>query len=187
MPKNSILRVQDYSIKADDVFLFDNNVWMYLFCPLANFQKDKRQRIYSNLFNNILSRKRPIFINSLILSEFSNRYLRLDYDLANKDDGKSIAKQFPFYKRDYVGSPRYLKTVSDLKIAMSKIIGVCERASDDFNSINLTDVFTLFQKIGFNDSYYLYFAQRKNWIIVTDDSDFLGPNVPDLGVRILTY
>ncbi|GGH58432.1 hypothetical protein GCM10011379_04160 [Filimonas zeae] len=111
----------------------------------------------------------------------------MDYDLANKNDGQSATKAFPSYKKDYVGSKRYLQTVSDLKIAMTKITKVCAKASDDFNSINLEEVLTLFQKIGFNDSYYVYFAKKKNWIIVSDDSDFTNSNVPEVGLKILTY
>jgi predicted nucleic acid-binding protein len=186
MPKNNVLKIQQYTPKSSDVFLFDNNIWMYMFCPLANFQKDQRQKVYSNFFNSLLSRRLPIFVNSLILSEFSNRYLRLDFDLANKNDGKSITKAYPNYKKDYVGSPRYVKTVSDLKISLSQIVKVCQKCSDDFNSINTDDIFSLFQKIGFNDSYYVYFAKNKNWIIVTDDSDFTGTNLPEVGITILT-
>ena len=187
MPKNSILNIQNYTPKSSDVFFFDNNIWMYIFCPLANFQRDRRQRVYSNFFNNLLSRKLPIFINSLILSEFSNRYLRLDFDLANKDDGKSITKAYPSYKKDYVGSAQYTKTVRDLKIALSQIAKVCQKCSDEFNSINVDEVFALFQKIGFNDSYYIHLAKKKNWIIVSDDSDFTGATLPEVGLTILTY
>ena len=45
----------------------------------------------------------------------------------------------------------------------------------------------MFQKIGFNDSYYIYLSKKKNWIIVSDDSDFTGPNLPEIGLTILTY
>lgn len=181
MPKNSILRISDYQPKSSDVFFFDNNIWMYLFCPLGNFQL-KRQQAYSKFFQLLLSRSLPIFINSLVLSEFANRYLKLDFDLANKS-----AVNFRNYKKDYVGSSQFIKTVQDLKVTMTQIINLCQRCSDEFNSIDVNDVLSLFQRIGFNDSYYLHFAKRKNWIIVTDDSDFSNTNIPEVGVTILTY
>jgi predicted nucleic acid-binding protein len=181
MPKNNIVRIGDYQPKASDVFFFDNNIWMFLFCPLGNYQL-KRQQAYSNFFQLLLSRQLPIFVNSLVLSEFSNRYLRLDFDLANKGSATYLN-----YKKDYVGSPRFINTVQDLKKAMTQILSVCQRCSDEFNSINVADILTLFQKIGFNDSYYLHFAKKKNWIILTDDSDFSNANIPDIGITILTF
>jgi predicted nucleic acid-binding protein len=186
MPKNSVFKIGDYSAKSSDIFFFDNNIWMYLFCPLASYQI-KKQTSYSRFFNYLLSRQLPIFVNSLVLSEFSNRYLRLDFELANKDDGKSIRKVFPSYKKDYVGSPRFSKTVAALKTSLLQIMKVSQRCSDEFNSINLNEVFQLFQKIGFNDSYYIELAKKKNWIIVSDDSDFTNANIPEVGLRILTY
>lgn len=181
MAKNNIVRLIDYRPKSSDTYFFDNNIWMYLFCPLGNYQF-KKQQAYSKFLQQLISRKLPIFINSLVLSEFANRYLRLDYDLAN-----AKAASFHNYKRDYVGSKRFIDTVKDLKKALAQITTICQRCSDEFNSINLDDVFSLFQKIGFNDSYYLHFAKKKNWIIVTDDSDFSNANLPEAGVTILTY
>lgn len=186
MQENNIIKINDYTPKSSDVFFFDNNIWMYIFCPLANFQ-DRRQRVYSRFFETLLSRKLPIFINSLVLAEYSNRYLRLDFDLANKDDGKSISKAYPSFKKNYVGSPRFIKTAQELKTSLSQIVRVCQKCSDEFNSINLDEVFTLFQKIGFNDSYYIHLAKKKNWIIVSDDSDFTNANLPSAGLTILTF
>lgn len=181
MPHNNIIAINSYTPKSSDTFLFDNNIWMYIFCPLANFQKDKRQKTYSRFFENLLSRNLHIYINALILSEFSNRYLKLDFDLANKQN--AVYRNF---KRDYVGSDRYIKTVGEIKSYLLQIIKVCQRCSDEFNSINISEVFNLFESIGFNDSYYIHLSKKKNWIIVSDDSDFTNAKVPPLGLTILT-
>jgi predicted nucleic acid-binding protein len=182
MPQNNILKINDYQAKADDSFFLDNNVWMYVFCPLANFG-GKRQAAYSKFLEYILSRKLHIYINSLVLAEFSNRYLRLDFALCNKTGNPQVYNSF---KKDYVGSPQFEKTVKDLKSFLTQIIKLCQRCSDEFNAINIDDVLKLFEKIGFNDSYYLYLSKRKNWIVVTDDSDFTNNNIPQLGLTILT-
>jgi hypothetical protein len=184
MSENKIIKIGSYTPKSSDVFLFDNNIWMYLFCPLAGFQKDKKQRVYSNFFSSLLSRKLPIYINSLILSEFSNRYLRLDYDLCNKN---TFPLKYKLFKKDYVGSPQYVKTTSDVKSLLNQIMSVCQKCSDEFNSINIPEVFNLFEKIGFNDSYYMHLAKLKNWIIVSDDSDMIIQNTPQIGITILTF
>lgn len=182
MPQNNILKIDTYQAKATDTFFFDNNVWMYVFCPLANFN-GKRQAAYSKFLQYILSRNLHIYINSLVLAEFSNRYLKLDFDLCNKSENPQIYRSF---KKDYVGSPQFEKTITDIKTFLIKIIKLCQRGSDEFNSIDIDDVFKLFEKIGFNDSYYLYLSKKKNWIVVTDDSDLTNKNIPQLGITILT-
>lgn len=181
---NKIFKISEYSPKSDDVFFFDNNIWMYLFCPLANFGKEKKQNAYSSFFNQLLSRKLHIYTNALVLSEFSNRYLRLDYDLARKD--VKTAALFNNYKQDYVGSARYKATVNEVKICLNKIVQVCQRCSDEFNSINLEEVLNLFQQIGFNDSYYIHQAIKKNWKIVSDDSDFTKNRIADKNLTIIS-
>jgi hypothetical protein len=181
---NNVLKISSYSIKGLDTFFFDNNIWMYIFCPLGNYQKDKRQNVYSKFFSYALSRNSHIFTNALILSEFSNRFLRLDYNLA-RDEPINIGKMND-YKRDYVGTPRFVSTVADVKHCLTKIISVCQKSSDEFNSINIGDVLTSFIKIGFNDSYYIQLASTKRWIIVSDDSDFSRNKIPDKNLTILT-
>lgn len=183
MPQNNnVLKISDYQIKEGDVFFFDNNVWMYVFCPLANF-KSKRQAAYSKFLQYILSRKSHVFINTLVLSEFCNRYLKLDFDLCNKTGTPQVYTSF---KKDYVGSNQFKKTVKEIKIHLANIIKMSQKCSDEFNAINIDEVLELFQKIGFNDSYYTFQAKRKNWIIVSDDSDFSNNNIPQSGLTILT-
>lgn len=181
---NKVFSLNDYSIKSGDIFFFDNNIWMYLLCPIAQYN-EKRQKAYSKFLNYILERKNHIYINSLVLSEFSNRYLKLDYDITKRDPNK--AGVFNDYKKDFVGSTEYENTVATLKIQIKNILKMCIRCSDEFNSINTDEILNVFTYIGFNDSYYIHFAQRKNLIIVTDDSDFLKNQIPNLGLTILTF
>src|SRR4051794_33144483 len=113
---NQIIRIKDYSIKGDDVFFFDNNIWMYLFCPIGQYNAHK-QAEYSKFFQYIVSRKNHIFVNSLILSEFANRYLRLDFAIQNKS-----SLQYPSFKKDYMPSPRFVSIAGDIKIHLTKIL-----------------------------------------------------------------
>lgn len=186
MPQNNLFKVADYQIKASDIFFFDNNIWMYLFCPLGKFQA-KKQTVYSKFLSYALSRKSHIYVNSLVLSEFANRYLKLDFDLYNEEQKK---KQFPEpfknFKSDYMGSLRYQNTVKEIKGHLKIIIGMCQKCSDEFNAIEIDQVFNLFVNIGFNDSYYIHLSKLKNWLIVSDDSDFTKDKVPTVGLTILT-
>ncbi len=163
-----VLDIRHYQPKASDVFLFDNSVWMYLFCPLGNYNQNK-QKHYSSFLKQTQSSRSTIFTNSMVISEFANRYLRLDFEEWKRGEQKYSA----VYKRDFVGSPRYQSTVDDLQISINKIMQVSEKGSDDFNAISLSSAIKHLAHIDFNDSYLLELAKLKNYTIVTDDRDFV--------------
>ncbi len=165
----NVLDIKKYSPRSSDIFFFDNNVWMYIFCPLGNYNKAK-QSIYSSLLQNITSAKGTIFINSLILSEFTNRYLRMDFEQWKKQNN-----YYNFgFKKDYIGTEQYRDTVKEIKRIINIILSFCEKSSDNFNAVNLDEVLKHFSDIDFNDSYYLELANIDNLKIVTDDNDFVN-------------
>lgn len=166
-----ISNIINYSPTSSDIFLFDNSVWMYLFCPLGNYNV-KQQKAYSSFLQSCQSSRSTIFINSLILSEFCNRYFRLDFELWKKDTSNFSAE----FKKDFVGIKRYKETAELIENSIKKIMKFCERATDNFNAIELNNIFILFKEIDFNDSYYLELARINKWKIVTDDKDFTKSN-----------
>jgi len=174
------LDIRHYSPRSSDVLFFDNNIWMYLFCPLGNFNKP-RQTVYSSFLQSIQTAKSTIFINSLVLSEFANRYFRIDFEQWKNNTHNYSAE----YKKEYIGSEKYRETAEEIVIQIKKIIKICCKAPDDFNAIDLDKVLAHLEIIDFNDSYFFELACSKKWKIVTDDQDFLKINDSDLD--ILTY
>ncbi len=175
----TIIDITKYSPRSSDIFFFDNNVWMYLFCPLANF-KQNRQKHYSSFLQSITTSRSTIFINSLVLSEFSNRYLRMDFEQW-KSETENYAADF---KKDYVGIDRYQETVSEIKRNINQILKFCEKSSDNFNALDIDKILKHLSHIDFNDSYYLELAKLDSWKIVSDDSDFC--RYSDHNVEIIT-
>lgn len=168
-----------YSPSSSDIFFFDNNVWMYLFCPLGNYNRN-RQKHYSSFLKNVKTTRSTIFINSMVLSEFANRYLRMAYEQWKKETKNYTAD----YKKQFVGIPRYVETVEEIKSQINLIMKCCEKTSDNFNTIDLNKVLQHFKYIDFNDSYYIELATRSNWKIVSDDSDFI--NYQNHNIEIVT-
>lgn len=165
---NKVIDIESYSPKSSDIFFFDNNIWMFLFCPLANFEK-RKQRIYSRFLNDIKTARGTIFISSLVISEFANRYLRLDYEQWVKTEKKINAS----YKRDYVGKSRYKNTMAEVSAAINQIMRFCEKTPDNFNAISIHEVLRHCDHIDFNDSYYIELSKKGNYKIVSDDRDFI--------------
>lgn len=176
---SKIQDIKEYSPKSSDVFFFDNNVWMYLFCPLGDYNI-KKQKSFSSFLQSVSTSRSTIFINSLILSEFTNRYLRIDFELWIKENSNYSAE----FKKDYVGTDRYQDTVKEIKRNITQILKFCEKSSDNFNAVDLDKILDHLTHIDFNDSYYLEFAKIGNLKIVTDDGDFTSYR--GHGIEIIT-
>lgn len=71
-------KIKDVQVGAMDSYFFDTNVWMFLFAPLAG-SKASKQRTYSKLLGEIMSRKATVWINSLVVAEYVNAVLRLEF------------------------------------------------------------------------------------------------------------
>jgi len=164
---SEIIDIKIYEPKSRDIFFFDNNIWMLLYCPIGNYHS-KKQKEYSAFYKLILQSKASVFVNSLVLSEFCNAWLRLEFNQWKKDP-KHISAD---YKKDFVPTETFKQTVEDIKPIVKRIIQSSHQAADDFNSINIDNIFRHFGMVDFNDSYYVELALRNGWKIVTDDRDF---------------
>ena len=175
-----IIDIKDYSVKSSDIFFFDNNIWMFLFCPLASYQ-EKKQKYYSSFLQEINTSQSTIFICSLVLSEFANRYLRMDYEQWKEENQK-----YDIDFKQFIGTPRYKETVIEVQASINKIMKFCEKSSDNFNAIDINNVTKHLTEIDFNDSYYIELAKKGNWKIVTDDRDFVRYTDHDVEIVTLT-
>src|SRR4030043_2389463 len=93
------IRVADYTPKSSDKFLFNNNIWMYLFCPIGNYNANMQDRC-SSFFGKILDAGAKIYVTSLTLSEFSNKYFHIDFQIWKDGEEKD-------FKQDYRKTKRY--------------------------------------------------------------------------------
>lgn len=105
----------------------------------------------------------------MVLSEFANRCLRMDFEQWMKEKRQSSLQ----YKRDYVGTERYKDTVRVVIPTIETILAFCERGSDNFSSIDFERVLTHFNSIDFNDSYIIELSAQGKYKIVADDQDFV--------------
>lgn len=165
---NNIINANNFEVKSNQSFFLDNNIWMFLYCPIANFNENK-QKIISNLFEKILSRNGSIIVNSLILSEFSNAYLRLDFNLWKAE----IQSQSASFKKDYFLTKRATDTRKEIANTIkNKILKISEKHPDSFNAINFEHIFSTYESLDYNDSIIYNECKNKKWILVSDDGDF---------------
>lgn len=169
---SNCIDIREYSPKSMDNLFFDNNIWVYLFCPIGNHNKNK-QRIYSSFLQSVQQVKATIWINSLVLSEFANVSIKLDYNLWKAEEFPAATNTFNSdYKSAYRKTQRYSDTVMSICTAINQILSFCEKSSDNFNCLNHQSILSSFKNIDFNDSYYLEFCRYSSYTFVTDDKDF---------------
>jgi|SRR5690606_17571847 len=165
---NNVFLINDFEIKTNQSFFFDNNIWMFLFCPIASFNQKKQESI-SKFFEKIIDRNCSIIINGLILSEFSNAYLRLDFNLWKEEEKLPLAN----FKKDYFDTERAKRTRQLISITIkNKILKIAEKYPDSFNALNFDEIFNYYQVLDYNDAIIYNECKTKNWILVSDDNDF---------------
>ncbi len=175
-----IIPIDSYQPSPTDRFLFDNNILMYIFCPLGNYHPAV-VRSYSLFLKQILKSGSSLFTTSLIISEFFNSCIRLEY---NQLRG-SAPKRYQEFKRDYRSTDKFLHDAEIYKdIILRKILAVMKKIDDHFMQIDsellLRGVDNSFD---FNDRILQAIATVDDLIIVTNDSDFsTGP----FDTRIIT-
>lgn len=165
---NNIIPYHKYEFKANKTYFFDNNIWIVLFAPFINTDRERQDKA-SKFINKIQSFNSEINLTSLILSEFSNTYLRVSYELWKKNTMNYSAN----YKKEYKSTEDYKDNLALVKRNIQTIIGLdfVQKYPDDFNAVNIDNIINNFQ-IDFNDAYYLELCRKNNWILVTSDNDF---------------
>lgn len=153
---------------------------MFLFCPIANTHRIKQQK-YSGFLKSVRTARACIWINSLVLSEFCNACLQIEFKNWKRLPENVHKNSF---KKDFVPSTSYKDAIGEIKDTLRQIISQTERTSDNFNAVGPEKIYSELDNCDFNDSYYLELARMNHWKIVTDDADLFKNN--SLNVEILT-
>lgn len=163
----AIYKISKYTVSPSEEFFFDTCVWMYIFAPLAGAKKDK-QDIYSKLYGEVLSRGAIIWINSQVVAEYINRYLRIEFDQWKKRTGNYWAD----FKIDFRPTSDYQTALQSVKSQITAILQKSVRIPDDFHSIDISEIInTMGASCDYGDAIIINLCDRKKYKLVTDDSD----------------
>ena len=163
----AITKIADCVVRPGSTYMFDTNVWLYIFGPVAG-AGTYRQRMYSRLLSDIMSRKAGLFITSLVVSEYINRVLRIGFDNWKETTGNPRAD----FKRDYRNTEDYSEVLSDAKLQIREILNLCNRYPDNFNAIDIESVLNMMgQSADYNDAYLVHCCKNRNIKLVSSDRD----------------
>jgi len=181
----AIYNLLHYNIpkNSDLVYLFDTNIWLFLYSDLHE-AREREINAYSKLFEEIIENDYRIALPSLIISEFTNVILRADFNSV-----KDLEIDDYSFKKDYINSSNYKKKIGEINSLIDEILEIENvfKLEDDFQNLNISNVKENFNVIDWNDSYLLELVKKNDFILVSNDFDFIkiDKNVNQFNLIIL--
>lgn len=160
---------------ADQLF-FDANIWLSLYGP-QGAPNDPRTQIYSNALAEAMRAKSQIWVDVLVISEFVNRFARIEYDIQFPNRSRR-----PNFKQ-FRNSPDFQPISQAIAAAVRNILKFAARIESGFSIIDINALLLEFESNSndFNDQILAGLCKNNSLVLVTHDSDFKGK-----GVDILT-
>lgn len=168
--------LKKFNTSPSDKFLFDTNIWIYLYAPIAGANAALQAK-YARLLKEIISRNATIFITSTIVSEYINRSLRIAFGNWKKANNLASAD----FKRDYRCTGEYKSDLNAVKIEIKEILAnkCVSQKPDNFHNINIDDLFgRMDDGCDYNDAYIIKTCEQDNTILVSNDKDFQNLSSP---------
>lgn len=170
-----IIDIRNYTIKENDCFLFDTNIWVYLG---ELFPDQNNPSEYSDFYEQILEKDILPKIILLNLGEVHNLYMNSKYNDLTREEKRNITR------KNFRKSDDGKLHIAHINRHIKSILELSSKLSDDFENTDLSKLLDTTETFDFNDNYILGVAEKHNLIIVTHDSDFV--EYKDSDVTILT-
>ena len=176
LPQGYLMSTQIYSIESyqftsNDAVLFDANVWMYIYGPISHISSQYRY-IYTLALRRIRGAQIPIFIDTLVLSEFINAYARFFYH-------KLPAENKPADFKIFRNSVSFKPVAEQIARRAKKILHKTESTKNRFQSPQMGAILNEYAEgeADFNDQILAEICRKNNIKLVTHDADFSGYNL----------
>lgn len=172
--KNKARDAASYRFRADERILVDANVWLYLQPPAAQ-PAPRWAAAYSGIFSRMLVAKAKPVVDALVLSEYLNRYVRIEYDACWK-------ASYPKFK-NFRQSPDAADILCAATDEIAQILKNGVPCDTPLAGIDMPAVLGAVQSgtVDFNDVLLIENCRLNGWKLLTHDSDMtLG------GIDLLT-
>lgn len=174
MKKNKAYHSSDYTYQNGEQILIDANIWLYL-QPPASKPQSKFSASYSTALKKLLEAQAEPIIETLILSEYINRYFRMEYDAIWRKEYERfkdfrLSKDFLSIARSAVAEVRHILTLASIE-------------DTTLITMNLEHILdgTLSGTYDFNDGVLIELCRLNGWKFLTNDGDMTSG-----GIDVLT-
>lgn len=165
--------IRHHRFNASDRLLVDANVWMFVHGPLPC--PSRLSDAYSKALLQMRASKCQVFIDILILSEFVNRFARIEFDQTSPSIKPANFKQY----RD---STLFAPVAREIAVNVRKILSAAAPCESGFAALNVNALLNVFEagKTDFNDQVIGEICKSKSLSLVTNDADFGANDIPIL-------
>jgi len=126
--KNKAHDLSYYSFSSNEQILVDTNIWLYLF-PAPTDPSNRFATQYSTAFSNLVSAQAQPVLDPMVLSEYLNRYIRIEWE----GNYKIIYPKF----KDFRNSAVFSAVASATETFAKKILSFCEIHSISASELDL--------------------------------------------------
>lgn len=171
---NKAYDLTSYSFSAGEQVLLDTNIWLYLF-PAPGNPQQRFAKQYSAAFMRLIEAKAQPVLDSIVLSEYLNRYIRIEWE------GNYKAQYTKF--KDFRKSADFQIVAFSAQTFALRIISFCQIHSLPANEIDFNKALTIFTagNLDFNDALLIDICKKRNLKLITNDGDFKSG-----GIDVLT-
>lgn len=172
--KNKAHDASSYCFQPGEPILIDTNIWLYLQPPAAQ-PATSWAIAYSKIFANLLHAKAQPVVDALVLSEYLNRYIRLEYDAA----WKVAFPKFKDFRKSADGALILQSAVADI----GQILNSASAHDTQLSNIDIPTVLGQVQigTMDFNDGLLIENCRLNGWKLLTNDGDMTTG-----GIEVLT-
>jgi predicted nucleic acid-binding protein len=164
MTKNKAHNAATYRFQEGEAIFIDANVWLFLHPP-AGGQSSGWAVDYSDIYKRLLEAKAQPVTDALVLSEYLNRYFRLEYD----GGWRQQYRDFKAFRKS-----SYFKGLAEDAIAEVRQITKKALIEDTpLKSLNFDDILTETESgtLDFNDAILVESCRHHGWKLLTNDED----------------
>ncbi len=169
-----LIRANNFSQLSGKKVFFDANIWMYIFCEIADY-KIKYIREYSAVFSKILKSGNSIFIDLAVISEFVNSYLRISFYNYNRKNNLNNQD----YKKDYRKTDDFKEAWENVcNIVNNKILSKTKTINFEYDKTSIGELLIPTSlETDFNDNHILNLCKKNNMYLLTNDGDFKNTDI----------
>jgi predicted nucleic acid-binding protein len=174
MPKAT--GISTFTFLPTHALFFDANIWLRLYWP-RYIPSSPDIKAYADAQLRVMNAKAKVFIDVMVISEFVNRYAKLEQERSFNWKNK--------IPKDYRNSADFKPVANQIADMVKRIGRITTQTETQFCSMNLDSLMVEYEKgnADFNDQIYIELCKQKQFTFVTHDRDFRGAGIPMLSAN----
>lgn len=168
--RNKAIDARRHTFTSTDALLLDANIWIFLNGPAAD-PTDWRVKTYSNIYSRLLAAGSKLLLDVLVLSEFVNRFARLE--MKRLQPGQNDFKAFR-------NSADFLPVAKAIETQVGLILMACRPLDHPFSEWNHAGLLKDFSAgtVDMNDQLLVENCRKHKIALLTNDGDFTNGGIP---------